>query len=260
MGFFGLLGIGEISLARKGMALMAVIIYPVLSVTIFLKNKPAGLGKAIWLLLKMTLVSLIGALLMVGLLADKSFMYTLDQFMGVKLAHLAPVVFIMIVFWVLKDERGKTWQKIMRLLDYPVTVKYVILLGFLAVVLLVYILRTGNEGAAVSTWELALRARLDDLLAVRPRTKEFLIGHPLMLLMLFLGYRDKYLPILAVAVIGQVSLVNTFAHIHTPLVVSLIRTFNGLWLGIILGLILIGVVKIGKRVFPKVQLTPDKEA
>ena len=121
-------------------------------------------------------------------------------------------------------------------------------------------MRTGNESAAVSAWELALRARLDDLLAVRPRTKEFLIGHPLMLLLLFLGYRDKYLPILAIGIIGQVSLVNTFAHIHTPLVISLVRTFNGLWLGIILGLLLIGLVKIGKRVWDRIQLIVDKEA
>jgi hypothetical protein len=259
LGFLGLLGLGEIGIARKGMALMSVIIFPILSVTVFLENKPAGLGKAIWLLLKMTFVSLIGALLMVGLLADKSFMYTLDQFMGVKLAHLLPVLIVLIVFWFLKDYSRKSWKKILKFLDYPVTVKYVILLGFLAVVLLVYIMRTGNENAAVSAWELAVRAKLDELLAVRPRTKEFLIGHPLMLLLLYLGYRDIYLPILAVAIIGQVSLVNTFAHIHTPLVISLMRTFNGLWLGIIIGLILIGLVKIAIRAAGKVQSIIDEE-
>lgn len=259
LGFVGLLGLGEIGMARKAMALMAVLIFPILSVTVFLDEKPAGVGKAIWLLIKMTLVSLIGALLMVGLLADRSFMYTLDQFMGVKLAHLIPILSILIVFWFLKGYSRKSWNKVQKLLDYPVTVKYVILLGILAVVLLIYIMRTGNEGAAVSAWELALRARLDDILAVRPRTKEFLIGHPLMLLMLYLGYKDKYLPILAVAIIGQVSLVNTFAHIHTPVVISIMRTFNGLWLGILLGLTLIMVVKIAKKAVERFQLTIDKE-
>ena len=259
-GFTALLGLGEIGMARKAMALMSVIIFPVLSVTVFLNHKPAGVGKAIWLLIKMTVVSLVGALLMVGLLADKSYMYTLDQFMGVKLAHLVPILSILIVFWFLKDYSRKSWKKVINFLNYPVTVKYVVLLGALAVILLIYIMRTGNESAAVSAWELALRARLDDLLAVRPRTKEFLIGHPLMLLLLFLGYRDKYLPILAIGIIGQVSLVNTFAHIHTPLVISLVRTFNGLWLGIILGLLLIGLVKIGKRVWDRIQLIVDKEA
>jgi len=255
LGFMGLLVLGHIGIARKGMALISVIVFPTLSVTACLGNESTGMRNAIWLLLKMTLISLIGALLMVGMLADKSFMYTLDQFMGVKLAHIVPVLVIMVIFWILKSPAGNPLKKIMKVLDYPVTVKYVVLLAFLAFVLLVYIMRTGNENAAVSAWELTLRARLSDLLSVRPRTKEFLIGHPLMLLLLYLGYKDKYLPILAVAIIGQVSLVNTFAHIHTPLVISLLRTFNGIWLGIVLGLVLIGAIKIGKRIIDNLQLS-----
>jgi len=258
LGTAGLLFIGQVGLARKGLALLAVIIFPTLSVTWYLREKPSGVIKSIWLFIKATLVSLIGAVLTVGLLGDKAFMYTLDQFMGVKIAHLVPVMLIIFIFWFLKDRGGKPWKKLLKLLDYPVTVKYVVLLGVLAVVLLVYIMRTGNENAAVSAWELALRARLTDLLAVRPRTKEFLIGHPLMLLMFYLGYRDKYLPVLLVAVIGQVSIVNTFAHIHTPLLISLMRAFNGLWLGIILGLVLIGVYKVGKIIMEKWQLTMNK--
>lgn len=258
LGFIGLLFLGQVGIARKGMALMSVIIFPTLSVTLCLKDRPAGMGRAVWLLIKMTLLSLIGALLMVGLLADKSFMYTLDQFMGVKLAHLIPVLLILIIFGFIKSADGNPLKKILKILDYPVTVKYVMVLGLLAVILLVYIMRTGNESGAVSAWELLIRARLDDLLAVRPRTKEFLIGHPLMLLLLYLGYKDRYLPILAIAIIGQVSLVNTFAHIHTPLVVSLLRTFNGVWLGIILGLVLIGLILVGKRIISKLQLGIDE--
>lgn len=254
LGFMGLLVIGEIGIARKGMALISVIIFPTLSVVGNLGDKQSGMGKAIWLLIKMTFTSLIGAVLMVGLLADKTFMYTLDQFMGVKLAHLVPVLCIVVIFWFWKDRTGRPFKKIMQVLDYPVTVKYVVLLGILGAVLLIYIMRTGNDGAAVSSLELAVRARLDELLAVRPRTKEFLIGHPLMLLLLYLGYRDKYLPILMVAMIGQISLVNTFAHIHTPLLVSLVRTFNGLWLGVILGIVLIGAYKFMLRWWQGIKL------
>jgi hypothetical protein len=49
-----------------------------------------------------------------------------------------------------------------------------------------------------------------------------------------------------------VSLVNTFAHVHTPLAVSFFRTFNGLWLGMLGGIALIAVYRLlaawGKRV------------
>jgi hypothetical protein len=252
MGFLGLLFIGEIGMARKGMALMAVIIFPILAVTICLEEKPSCIGKTILNFIKMVLISMIGALLMVGLLGDKTFMYTLDQFMGVKLAHVVPLFLIVLIFYFFKGW-GHPLIKVGKALNSTIAVKHVVLLGVLGIVLLVYVMRTGNDSGAVSAWELTFRSALDDLLAVRPRTKEFLIGHPLMVLLIYLGYRDKYLPILAVAMIGQVSLVNTFAHIHTPIIISLIRTFNGIWLGIGIGLLLIILWNAGQKLMARIQ-------
>ena len=118
-------------------------------------------------------------------------------------------------------------------------------LGILAVAGLVYISRTGNESAFVSGFELQLRTALDQLLGVRPRTKEFLIGHPLMLVALYYGFRYRYgVGILALGMIGQVSLVNTFAHIHTPIIISLIRTGYGLLFGLIVGVGLIWAIRL----------------
>jgi hypothetical protein len=247
LGSMGLIYLGKINLAQKGLALTSVIIFPVLSISLHISQKPASLLKSLVLFIRMTFVSLIGAVLMVGLLADNSYMYTLDQFMGVKLAHLIPILLVILIFWFFRDDMKKSISKINMVLNYQVTVKYLCLLAFIGVILLVYIMRTGNEGASVSTWELMLRGKLENLLSVRPRTKEFLIGHPLMLLMLYLGYRDRYLPILLLGTIGQVSIVNTFAHIHTPLVISLMRTLNGVWLGLIIGMVLIWVYNFIKQ-------------
>jgi hypothetical protein len=60
-----------------------------------------------------------------------------------------------------------------------------------------------------------------------------------MLLLLYYGYDMRKIAVLLIAIIGQVSLVNTYAHIHTPLIISLIRTLHGLWIGIIIGVIVI---------------------
>ena len=49
------------------------------------------------------------------------------------------------------------------------------------------------------------------------------------------------LPLLLVGVIGQVGMLNSFCHLHTPIRVTLLRTWNGLWLGALLGLILAAV-------------------
>jgi hypothetical protein len=99
--------------------------------------------------------------------------------------------------------------------------------------------------------ELKLRSLLDQLLIVRPRTKEFLIGHPALFLSVALAPlwgRRVSLPLLWLGTIGQVSLINTFCHIHTPLSVSLLRAFNGLWTGILLGCVAAFItVKLARR-------------
>jgi hypothetical protein len=96
--------------------------------------------------------------------------------------------------------------------------------------------------------ELRLRLLLGDLLSVRPRTKELFIGHPLMLLALYYGWRFRGGPVLlALGAIGQVSLINSFAHMHTPILITLIRTGWGLGLGIVLGLALLGLLHLIRR-------------
>lgn len=222
--------------ARKLMALAAVIIFPTLSVLTFINKEGLSLRRAAGRLVLMSLFSLVGALLMVGLLADVSFMLKLDQFAGVKLAHVVPLGIAGMYFGYLSASGENVREKISNLLNRPILWGYAVVAGMLLLAVAVYVIRTGNDGVAVSQLELQFRSMLDQMLGVRPRTKEFLLGHPAMLVLLYFGYRDnRFIPLLLLGVIGQVSLVNTFAHIHTPLVVSIIRFGHGLWLGIILG-------------------------
>ncbi len=237
----GLILIGQISLARKLMALAAVIVFPTLALTINLPRGQVSAVKAVRLLLHTSLISLIGALLMVGLLADLSFMLKIDEFAGVKASFLLPLLLVALVYLYYQEPERTLPRRLKSFFDHPVLVKYVVLFGILAVIGVIYILRTGNEAAAlVSGPELKLRALLDRLLGARPRTKEFLIGHPFLILAYYLGGKQAWKVILfLLGAIGQISIVNTYAHIWSPLGVSLLRTFNGLWLGILIGLGLI---------------------
>lgn len=259
LGWAGVLATGwQMLLARQAMALAAVAIFPTLSICQLFPPRPLPWTRAVIRLLPMTALSLLGALLMVGLLSDVGFMLKLSEFRGVKPAHAIPLVLVALYFWLLRED-PRLWSK--RLQDFwqgQVLVKYVAVAAILAVVGLVYITRTGNESASVSGLELAMRNFLDNFLGVRPRTKEFLIGHPFMLLALHTGYRHRYLPLLLIGSIGQVSLVNTFAHVHTPLAVSVIRTVHGLWLGILLGLVLILVWELLARAL-KTWFPPQEE-
>jgi len=223
--------------AVKLMALASVIIFPTLAVTITLKEREAGsLQAAIVRFLKLTGISLIGALLMVGLLAHLHYMLKLDQFRGVTAGLLTPILLVSFIFYFWKAKEGPL-EKARSLLKQPVTVLLLVMAGFFAGIALLLVVRAGNSGI-VFGFEEQFRNILQNLLGVRPRTKE-LLGHPIMLLLLYLGYKHRLLPLLIFGTIGQVSMVNTFAHIHTPFVISIIRTFHGLWLGIFGGIVLI---------------------
>ena len=243
-------------LAAKLMALAGAAVFPSLGILLVLRRdrQPWGdrlsagqLLRAVWLLLILSAFTLAGAMIMSALLAAPSFMLNLDGFVGVKAAHLIPLALVPFILWLRENERYtlltdmvnssiRLWQLVAGL----------ILLAGLAV----YILRTGNESlGTVSSLEMQIRQYLDRILSVRPRTKEFLIGHPIMLVQLYYGYRFSMFPLLLAGMIGQISLINTYAHIHTPLLVSLLRSFHGLWIGIVLGAVaIVALTWIGRRI------------
>jgi hypothetical protein len=114
-----------------------------------------------------------------------------------------------------------TWQSPLKL---GLAVASVVALAGVVLMLM----RSGNDSLEVSSWERLFRSFLDNVLGVRPRTKEFLFAYPLMLLLLYYGCNNEFLFLVPMAAVGQVSLVNTFCHLHTPVAVSLLRTANGL--------------------------------
>jgi hypothetical protein len=246
-------GFETINFVRKGMSLGAVVIFPALAVSMFLERFGSkSIRKSIITLLQITGVSLIGAVLMIGLLADLTYMVKADQFLGVKLAHTLPIALV-IGCLVCKKAREEEWlkagwSKTGEFFLQPLLLGPTLAVIVLAVIYYIYVDRTGNQSAYVTGTELHFRSLLDQLLGVRPRTKEFLIGHPVMMLALYFGYKFRYgFGLLLLGVIGQVSLVNTFAHIHTPIVISLIRTGYGLALGVFIGAALLAAYRMNHR-------------
>ncbi len=262
-GMFGLLISGAVVFAglsvagEKGaqlLALASALIFPTLGVTAIVgpyfkgeNHEKRPLLKASIMFIAASIITLCGALLVVGLLADRSYMVKVNQFMGIKAAHILPllVVGLAIVGGLpifnqpFSKVRTKVVDSYRRMADNPLFVWHVIAVVFAVGVVGFALLRTGNDsGLGVSPLELKFRALLDHIMVVRPRTKEFLIGHPAMFLgiMLLLKRRRAWgLPLVVLGVLGQASLLNTFCHIHTPLSISVLRAFNGLWVGLFLG-------------------------
>src|SRR5690606_38930129 len=139
------------------------------------------------------------------------------------------------------------------MLRRPIPLGYVLLLGALAALALVVVLRTGTDLLPVPGFEQWLRTTLENTLRVRPRNKEFLLGHPLFVLTAYLVVRLRPPSLVtatgaALARIGQLSLVATSAHIPAPLAVSLLRTLYGVVLGGLLGVAATGVLALLLRI------------
>ena len=215
-------------------ALMAAIVFPVLAVA------GCGQGRRVaWTYLKCTLWSAAGLVLIIGILSGTPFLIKLVEFRGVKLMHLAPVALVF-VMGLLGDELPlSSYQQAKRIASRyyhaSVPVKYLLCLAFAAMVGAVYLLRTANFVLPIPQLELAVREGLERLLLVRPRFKEILIGHPA--LVALLASRKRHPLLMSLAVIGQLSLVNTFTHIHTPIIISVLRTVCGLIIGYAVGLL-----------------------
>lgn len=171
-------------------------------------------------------VSVLGGLAAAAVLSDPSYFLGLRDIPGVRPAMVVPVAGA--ALWALSHSSWRAW----RLPD---------VLAWIGVGLavIVALLRSGSFSMLpVPEVERELRDGLEGLLMVRPRFKEFLIGHPALLVWISLGtmrWRPWAVGLLAVGMLGQVSIVNSFLHLHTPLWVTLLRTFHGLWLGLLVG-------------------------
>jgi len=213
-------------------------------------------GRGVIALIGACAITLVGAMLIVGIYSPVPYIEGIGVFAGVKLAYLAPLVLAFAVAVTgspgIPEPLNHWWARVRlcsrRFFSQPITIflgiVVVIALGALAFA----ISRSGNQPAVAPTGgELRLRGLLEAVLIVRPRTKEFLLGHPALMLLVALSLRGRrtWLPLVAVlAGIGQISLLNTFCHFHSPLPVSFLRTINGMWLGVIAGIALVLVWRL----------------
>ncbi len=245
-----LLALGYVShhdlLARKLLALAGGIMFATMGVVAiprsFTSPAPGELGAALLAGLRTlcvaTFFGLCGALVVVGLVSVPLLMEEIDHFSGVKLVLTLPPL-IALALYIYTRRFGNDPPTLRASAEAPVRAYQIAALALLAAGAAVYLLRSGNQSDITpSAFELALRSNLTALLGVRPRFKEFAIGFPMMMLLpaLQLGHRKAIGWLFAVGIgVGTADIVDTFCHLHTPLLVSLLRVFNGAVIGIVLG-------------------------
>lgn len=180
---------------------------------------------------------MIGSLGMGAMLSGIEYYINNIFFRGIKVSLMAPVAYTAVVYYFLfmKDSKRTIGEDIKRVLFAQIKVYWVLIALLIGGVGIYYIIRSGNV-SQISSIEQALRDKVTEIFPARPRTKEFLIGYPS--LILFIYYAKKTdIPLLqwgfAVgASILAASVTNSFCHVFTDYQTICMRVVNGLLIGI----------------------------
>lgn len=214
------------------------------------------------------MISMIGGLFIAAMLGNIRFFMEFDYYRGVKLTFVLPILIVALGYLRRFPIFGHTIAAPADFIAFtkdflriPIRMSTLILVGLLGFAAFIFVGRSGHtSGVPVPGIEVAMRRFLENAMYARPREKEFLIGHPAFFLMVAAMYRKwpqivHFFTVLA-AVIGVGSMVETFAHIRTPFLMSFIRGIDGWICGLVLGVLLICAIAIfqyvtawlGKRV------------
>ena len=228
------------------------------------------------------LTAFCGSLLATAALSQLSYMIEMELYLGVKIMQLIPIGLFILAYLVVyayeetgarkavlahtgtRGEKGRIkrfntyfaelMKTPMQLGWFLAVVVIAVAAVFMLLVFVYYIYRTGNSTTTSET-ELAFRNFLENALIARPRTKEMIIGWPMLMLFIWSLRRGmKFLPMVfgMGMSIGLVSVVNTFLHIRTPFLLSLLRTGWGVLFGLLIGLAAVVIAELVYRLVHRV--------
>lgn len=184
---------------------------------------------------------LIGSIGMGSMLSGINYYINNDIFRGIKLSLLIPVAYTAIIYYFIfmKNEKTSLFGDAKKALMADIKVYWVLIAMFIGGIGLYYIIRSGNVNK-ISSVEQTLRNVMTKMFPARPRTKEFLIGYPS--LVLFVYYVKKHnIPLInwffAVgASILAASVTNSFCHVFTDYTTICMRVVNGILIGILVSI------------------------
>ncbi len=242
-------------------ALLSLIIFKIINSENSVKNKIISCSSSF------VGFMILGALMITAMFSDLNFYLGNKWIFGVKLSLLIPFLFTAFnynhVFLKLKSPK-EAFEKLKEILkDIP---KYVIIICSVVLVFIVsyYLIRTGKSDL-ILPFEDIVRKKLTDIFIIRPRFKEFLIGYPCFILFIYVSLfrKSEKLKIVTgiLSTLLFTSILNTFCHAFTDFGASVIRTLNGLLLGIFVSAVLILICELIIRFLIKKNVEEkDKES
>lgn len=188
----------------------------------------------------------IGVLAMGAMLSGMEYYINNEIFRGIKLSLIVPVGYTALAYCLIYMDKEKQLpqkevvrEKLIGALNAQIKVYWVIIAAFLGAVGLYYLRRSGNVNH-ISELEALMRETITRIFPARPRTKEFLIGYPSLVLFAYYVKNGRFKLIQWIFATGAsilaASVVNSFCHVFTDLSVIYMRVVNGLLIGAVVSL------------------------
>jgi len=247
------------------MALLTAMIFPTMAViSQFPKENDPNVStrnftSAFWFFSKVIGICMVGALQIAGFLSDTRFVFGIERFWAVKLAITVPLLFIGLYYFFRPHRLHSMFYILRRLFYAPVRTAALLSILVTAIAIGILLIRSGNHvDVQVMHVEDLFRDSLEQWLLVRPRTKEFLIGYPFLLVAYLLS--DRVIPrqslwfFMVLGSIALVSMTNSFCHVHTPIGISIYRSVLGAVLGFAMGYVYVLVYRFCVYAYQKVSI------
>lgn len=161
-------------------------------------------------------------------------------FRGIKLSLMLPIVYSAVCAFVLYTNKDGLMKKIVKFFKAEIKVWWIIIAAAAGTVLMIYVKRSGNV-TSISSIEALMRNTITNIMEARPRTKEFLVGWPCLMLFIYYVKNTPYNLLKSILLIGSsilfASCINSFCHVFTAAETIYMRVVNGALIGISIGVV-----------------------
>lgn len=213
------------------------------AVMVYVKNMRTRLSDIMFLISSVLLTFIILALcgfVQTVLLSGLDYYLNSIIFRGIKLSLIVPILYSAISYAIIFSEKSDEhfMKKVIKTLTMDIKVYWVIIAGAIGAVGAIYLIRSGNV-TSISPIENFMRNTITEIMPARPRTKEFLIGWPSLILFLYYIKNTKCTLLQWCFNVGSsilfASAINSFCHVFTSAGVIYMRLLNGLMIGVVIG-------------------------
>ena len=163
-------------------------------------------------------------------------------FRGIIISLILPILYSFAAYGIIFVKQNDYAKRIFAFLNMEIKVYWVVLgVGAMGAAL-IYLIRSGNV-TNISSIEEIMRNSIAERIAARPRTKEFLIGWPALVLFVYYAKTSNIQLIKWGFAVGSsilfASVTNSYCHVFTSAEIINERVLNGALLGLVIAVLAI---------------------